>query len=207
MNKNKLTLLNIFILGGLMMLGGCVSTEKNTEPKVAKIDFNLPQQIKWKQIKNQQKAGNTLAEWIPVANKENSSSPVRIVYQRLLSNKSAKEFLSDAAKPLQKVCKDISASPFPNNSNYKDKVSIEVLCSRLGKAGFGTVSYLTAYSDGQANYFLMSEVKLPASKKAGLINPKNEQEKKWAVTAAELAKVMQKFNQNTRFCDTTGQCK
>lgn len=209
MNKNRLSVLNTLVIAGLLVLAGCVSTENTTTgtSKVAKIDFNLPQQVKWKQIKNQQQNGDTWAEWIPATNKDNNTAPVRVVYQRKVSNQSAKEFLLAVAQPLKKMCGDLKATVFKTNSTYANQMSIEAVCSRFAKAGFGTVSYLTAYSDGQADYFLISEVKLPASEKAGSINPKNEQEKKWAKTAVALAKVMKQFNKNTRFCDATGKCQ
>ncbi len=132
---------------------------------------------------------------------------MRVVYQRKVSVQPAKAFLLAAAQPLKKMCGDLKATAFKTNSTYDNQMSIEALCSRFAKSGFGTVSYLTAYSDGQANYFLISEVKLPASENAGLINPKNDQEKKWAQTGATLAKVMKQFNKNTHFCDATGQCQ
>ncbi len=207
MNKNKLNMLNVLAIGSLLTLTGCVGLKGSDEPAVAKIDFNLPQQIKWKQIKNQQKDGNTFVEWIPESNKDNNTAPARIMYRRTVSTQSAKPFLLATAQPLKKMCGDMTATLLKTDSTYPNQMSIEVLCSRLGKAGFGTVAYLTAYADGQANYFLMSEVKLPASQKAGSIIPKNEQEKKWAQTAAALAKVMKQFNKNTRFCDATGKCQ
>ncbi len=203
----KSNLLNVLAIGALLTLTGCVGLKGSNEPAVAKIDFSLPQQIKWKQIKNQQKDGNTWAEWIPETNKDNNTAPVRVVYQRKVSNQPAKAFLLAAAQPLKQMCGDLKATAFKTNSTYDNQMSIEALCSRFAKSGFGTVSYLTNYSDGQANYFLISEVKLPASEKAGLINPKNDQEKKWAQTAAALAKVMKQFNKNTRFCDVSGKCQ
>ncbi len=203
----KSNVLNALVIGGLLTLTGCVGLKGSNEPAVAKIDFSLPQQIKWKQIKNQKQDGNTWAEWIPETNKDNNTAPVRVVYQRKVSAQPAKVFLLAVAQPLKKMCGDLKATAFKTASAYPNQMSIEALCSRFVKSGFGTVSYLTAYSDGQANYFLISEVKLPASEKAGLINPKNDQEKKWAQTGATLAKVMKQFNKNTRFCDATGKCQ
>ncbi len=212
MNKNKLNSLNLLVIGSLLTLTGCVGTMDKKEIStattgVAKIDFSLPQQVKWKQIKNQQKDGNTWAEWIPEANKDNNTAPVRVVYQRKVSNQPAKTFLMAVAKPLKQMCGDLQATAFKTNSTYANQMSLEVLCSRFAKTGFGTVSYLTAYADGKANYFLISEVKYPASEKAGSINPKNEQEKKWAKTAVALSKVMKQFNKNTRFCNVAGKCQ
>ncbi len=211
MNKNKLNLFNVLVIAGLLVVSGCSSIKSSIgggeSVKVAKISFSLPQQIKWKQIKSQKQDGKILEEWIPEANKDNSTAPVRIIYQRIPSTKPAKAFLLSVTKPLAKACPDVKASIFKTKSNYKAQESFEVLCSRLGKINFGTASYLTAYSDGQANYLLMSEIKLPVSRKAGLVNPKNEREKRWAKTSAALAKVMKQFNQNTRFCDATGKCQ
>ncbi len=210
----KSNLLSILVVGGLLTLTGCVGVQGDSKKvtvgnkaTIGKIDFTLPQQIKWKQIKNQKKNGNLLAEWIPVTNKDHNSAPVRVIYQRLVSNQPVNKFLSAMTQPLQKACTNIKANPFKTTSTYKNQANVEVFCAQLGQSGFGTASYLSVFSDGVASYMLVSEVKLPPSKKAGVVRPKNNKEKQWASTSATLAKFMRQMNSNIRFCSTPKKCQ
>lgn len=203
-------MLNAFVAGVLLTMAGCASTEKAEKPtnvdKIAVIKFNLPQQLQWKQVKSQQKDGNALMEWIP-QNNDSSNTPVKVIYQRLVSDKSAVDFAKLGIQPLQKSCSDLKVSQLGAISTYKNKVNVEVLCSKLGKNKFGTATYLSVFADGSANHLLISEVKLPESNKAGTINPKNAKERQWAQTASVLAKLMQQLNANAVVCDTNKNCQ
>ncbi len=207
---NKSSILSVLAIGGILALTGCAGTQNSSEPKVAKINtitFTPPKQVKWKQIKNQQKDGYILAEWIPQESADNDSALVRILYNRSVSDKSATDFLSSAIQPMKQRCGDIAISPFKGGSVYKHQANAEVLCSQLSQTPFGTASYWSVFSDGVANHLVMSEVKLPPSKKAGLVTPKNEAEKKWAQNAAKLAMLMEQFNQGVRVCNAKKECQ
>ncbi len=210
MNKNKLNMFNILAIGGLLTLTGCVGLKGSDESAVTKINtitFTPPSQIKWKQVKSQQKNGYILAEWIPQDSVDNNRALVRILYNRSVSDKSATDFLSTAIQPMKQSCTDIAIAPVKGGSAYKNQANAEVLCAQLSKANFGTASYFSVFSDGEANHLVMSEVKLPPSKKAGVVTPKNEAEKKWAQNAATLVALMNKFNQGIRVCDAEKKCQ
>lgn len=207
-NKSSQILKGLAI-GGLLTLTGCVSIgggETATDGKIATINFNLPQQIKWSQSKNSQnKDGSMLAEWIPQGSKPNNT-PVRIIYQRLVPGASAQTFIGNALQPLQKVCTDIKINPFKATSQYPNQANAEVLCAQLGKNRFGTVSYVSVFSDKAANHLVISEVKMPASKKAGVLDFKTAQQKKQAQDSSALAKLMYQFNNSIRACDSKQKC-
>ena len=63
----KIFVFNALIAIILLILAGCASNKADIKKinEIATINFNLPQQIKWKQMKNQASKGSILAEWIP----------------------------------------------------------------------------------------------------------------------------------------------
>ncbi|PID66857.1 MAG: hypothetical protein CR975_01000 [Gammaproteobacteria bacterium] len=215
---NQLTMVNTAFFAVLLTLAGCVSTQggkgvksgdanKGTGIKeIATMNFAPPQQIQWKQIQNQQKDGNILAEWVPQKN-TSKNTPVRIVYRRFVSNQSASDFLLSAIQPFKKMCPDVKANAFKTKSSYANQAGAEVLCSRLGKAKFGMVSYWSVFADGKAAHLLMSEVKTPSSEKAGVIQPKNKKQRQWANASSQLAQLMGQFNANVQVCDAKKQCQ
>lgn len=208
MRMKKTHMMNTLIVGGLLTLAGC-SMNQGGSSSISAIDtmqFNLPAQIKWKQSKNQANKGNILAEWIPEGSNSNNT-PVRVIYQRLTPSQQTAAFLNKAVQPLQKVCTDIKVSPFKASSAYADQASAEILCAQLGKNQFGTVSYVSVFSDKMANHILVSEVKMPPSQKAGVLNFKTEKQKQQAQNSSALAKLMYQFNNSVRVCDKAKNCQ
>ncbi len=184
-----------------MNQGGSSITE------ISSMKFELPQQIKWKQTKNESKKGNIIAEWVPEGRNVNNT-PVRIIYQRVAPGKPTAEFMTKAIQqPLQKICTDSKISDFKTGSAYSDQMSSEIICSQLGKNKFGTVSYISVFTDKDANHILVSEVKMPPSKKAGVLKFKNDKEKQQAQNSQMLAKLMYQFNSTARVCDKAKNCQ
>lgn len=210
MRMKKVNKINILVIGAMLGLAGCVSTQDSTKSEkveqIATTNFNLPEQIQWKQVKNQEEAGNILAEWIPEGSELNNT-PVRVIYQRIPQAKPASEFVNVVVEPLQKVCTDIKVSPFKTTSTYENQASVEAICARLGKNNFGTVSYLSVFADNTANHMLVSEIKMPPSDKAGVLKFKNAKEKQLAETSSALANLLYQSHNGLRVCNADKHCQ
>ncbi|MBS9777676.1 MAG: hypothetical protein KGV50_02825 [Gammaproteobacteria bacterium] len=200
-------LVKAVIVGGLLTLAGCSVNEAGLSVnEIDTVNFELPKQVKWKQAKNESNKGNILAEWIPEGS-NSKNTPVRVIYQRLNPSQPTAQFMEKAIKPLQSVCADVKVAPFKTASKYADQASVEIICSQLGKNQFGTVSYVSVFTDGAANHVLVSEIKMPASKKAGVLNFKNEKQKQQAQNSKMLAGLMFQFTNSVRVCDKAKKCQ
>ncbi|MGY0398776.1 MAG: hypothetical protein ACWIPH_02315 [Ostreibacterium sp.] len=209
MYKQKINLLNVLIIGSVLTLVGCSTTTKDSKSMsgIGTMNFTLPQSIKWKQVKNQSNPGNNLlAEWIPANNNENNTL-VRVIYRRSNPVQPTPEVIANTLKPLQNSCSDIKIKSFKTSSQYLDQSSAEVLCAQLGGNSFGTISYVSIFTDQLANHILVSEVKMPPSKKAGLVDYKNAKQKQEIENRSALAQLMYQFNSSVRVCDAKKICE
>ncbi|MGY0398902.1 MAG: hypothetical protein ACWIPH_02960 [Ostreibacterium sp.] len=209
MRKKLSSLPMALLLGSLLALTACASTQgdktNKTVANIASIKFSLPKQIKWKQIKSTTKNGNNLTEWIP-ENSTDKNTLIRVFYQRSTPVQSTADYTANIIKAIQQICTDIKVTPFKITSTYTNRSNNEILCAQLVKNKFGTVSHVSVFSDNNANYALVSEVKTLESKKAGIVNYQNAQEKQRIQNSITLAKLMYQTHNNIRICNAAKEC-
>lgn len=209
--RSKQNLFNTIVIGGLLVIAGCTMTQNGgagAKHEIATMKFTLPrpEQIAWQQVKNQSKNGNMLSEWVPKGNTP-ANTPVRVIYQRLTPAMATNDFVGRVIQPIQKLCSDHKVAAFKGTSTYPDQANAEMICARLGKNSFGTITYLSVFTDQSANHMLVSEVKAPASEKAGVLNFKTDREKQMAQNSAALAKLMYELNYSVKVCDAKNRCQ
>lgn len=202
-NQNS-TWLSAVLLGGMVVLAGCTTT--GGQSSIASVKFDLPKQTQWTQVSNQtDKDGNMLAVWIPKGAKP-ATTQVRVIHQKFLPASTSGVMMGKVVSTMQKNCSDVKVTPYQSASKYPDQISNEIFCARLGNAKYGTVTYNSVFTDKDANHLISSEVKIPASDKAGELNFKTEKEKKQAQNSSALAKVMFDFMNTIRICESENNC-
>ncbi len=213
MKKNYSRLLVTVLASSALTLTGCMTASKSTEPAtpagtgVDSVSFNLPKQIEWQQTKNSKtKNGGIISEWIPKGTKL-SNTTVRVIYQKLVPATASNALLAQVAQPLKKNCADVQVTPFKTETKYAGALGQRVVCSKLGKNGFGVVLDTIAVSDKNASYLLISEVKMPASAKVGAIKPKNAKEKQQLANTQQLVSLMYTYVQTLKACDAKKNCQ
>lgn len=210
--KIQQQLLMAIVASTTLLIGGCTvggtgsSLSKNIQP-INHVQFNLPKQIQWANIKNNKTPnGDMIAEWVPKGFKS-SNSPVRVVYQRTSPAKQPNVLLTQVSQPLKAQCTDVKNTPQQSKSQHSSQASAEVICAQMGKNGYGLVTYTTIFADNAANHVVVSEIKTLPSQKAGLLTPKNAKEKKQIQNTQALIGVMRGFMDSVRVCDANKQCR
>ncbi|PIE45910.1 MAG: hypothetical protein CSA45_01340 [Gammaproteobacteria bacterium] len=199
-------------LGTMLLLTACTSmsnssgTDKNAEP-IDHITMSLPKQIQWQQAQNKKfDDGSMLAVWT-VKGRNAQNSPVQVVYNKVPAGNDAKAFLQKSIQPLKKSCADIKITDLPAGSKHTNQSSIEVICSRLGKDGYGMVYYVTALADAKTTHMVRSEIKTIPSEKAGMLKPSNKQEQAFVKNSVAIIDLMSNFMKTIRACDAQKVCR
>ncbi len=225
MKTRHFKILSGLLLSSTVVLTACTSTSNQTNgsgnvsntttgntatsqaQQISTFNFSLPEQIKWQQSKNlSKKNGGVVAEWIPQGTQLNNTQ-VRAIYQRLIPAVSNASLLQQIIRPLKKSCSDIRVTPFKAETSHAGALGQRVICSKLGKSPFGIVLDAVVMSDANASHLLISEVKTPASVKAGEIQPKTDKEKIALENTNKLISVMYASIQTARACDKNKQCR
>ncbi|PIE45121.1 MAG: hypothetical protein CSA45_04285 [Gammaproteobacteria bacterium] len=203
----KQTIFSTVLIGGLLTLAGCVTGQGGGSGSgIKEMTMSLPQQVQWVVSQNKTgKDGNQVTEWVPKGFKTNNT-PVRIIYQKMVPANKPQDIVAQMAGSLKKNCNDIKVSEFKSASKYPNQVNAEVLCGKLGKSPVGIAMYSSVFTDANANHLVIGEVKIPASKKAGVLDPKTKKEKEQARNAAGLVQLVQGFMQTVRACESKGKC-
>lgn len=190
-------------------------TSTNAQAKkkkaISKIDYvtmSFPKEIKWKQLQSREfEDGGMLAEWV-VDGLNAQTSPVIISYNKVIQTNNADKLARKLVTPLASACMDSKITNLAAQSQYTNQANIEVICSRFGRLGFfGTVNYITVFSDKSATHIISSETKTIPSKKAGLLVPSNNIEKEQIDNSAAIIQLMNTFRESIRVCDSKQVCR
>lgn len=179
---------------------------ENTLPSIAYINFIMPNQIEWVQhVNDRNDAGAIVAEW-GMKNYSQSDTPLRIMYNRVVPTGTPLNFLNQLITPLKQNCTDTKITPLPSASQYSIQSGAEAICARLGQNGFGVLVKLYVFADKDAMHLVASEVKIPPSEKAGILNFNNDAEKQQVQNAQTAISILGQFMETVRVCTENNQC-
>lgn len=172
--------------------------------EIAYLTFSLPEQVRWQQNEDEALDAAGVAEWF-VAGTTPQTSPARIMYQKLMPAQNSANVRAQVLKPLES-CTDSKVGGLRTASKYNRQLGFEAVCSKFGETNFGLTNYVAIFTDGAANHLVLTEVRTPASDKAGELKPKNAQEQQWAETSRQLAELLRNTMQTIRACDANNSC-
>lgn len=206
----------IAVFGATLALAGCKTTqpEKTTASSAAQnavkqinyLTMSFPQQVQWVQSQNKGfENGNMVAAWIAKGYNDNNT-PVKVIYNTVAQTANLTAFLQGALKPLQTSCADLKITNLKPVNSHSQQINLEVICSRLGKNNFGVLYYITALADGKNIHMVRSETKTLPSAKAGILNPRNQNERNMVNNSAALINLMNGFRQTIKACDAQNHC-
>lgn len=215
-NAKRIKTLNQFSLLGILIvvsLLGCVSRhdEKIMPPSSAsfplidEVQFTLPHQLKWSQSQNIRKNGQIVAEWV-IVGRNSMTTPVSFAYQRLVTPYGSAKLLQDLTHPYRKQCSDVIVTPLKLPQAYPNKAGLELICAKFGKTNYGLIAEIALYEDQQAKHLLLSEVKMPASEKAGELVFTNAEQQQTVKQSQALFQLMQQTMNTVKICDINKQC-
>lgn len=158
----------VSILGLSLILGACASTTPDTE--VSGISVDLPQE-NWVQITNKETTKQYIKEWIP-----NGKTPFDtnwiITEQKLplQSNISAEKFQKNMFSLVRQSCSDVLYNG-PQEINVKDHLTSvgRIMCAKQKGKPYGTFTDQRVVIQGLTAYVVTSELRIPASAKAGVL--------------------------------------
>ena len=172
--------------------------------EIGYLTFSLPEQVRWQQNEDPALDEAGVAEWF-VAGTTPQTSPARIMYQKLMPAQNSAAVRAQVLAPLES-CADSKVGGLRTGSKYNRQVSFEAVCSKFGETNFGLTNYVSIFTDGSANHMVLTEVRTPASQKAGELAPKNAQEQQWAETSRQLMDLLRNTMQTIRACDADNNC-
>ncbi len=198
----------LVLLGSLALcVSGCAGMKKTArqpgkedqgiKEEIAYLAFSLPEQVQWERNPDE-------AEWT-LAGYEPADSPARVMYQKLVPAQAPDALKRQVLEPLRD-CPDTQVSDLRGKSKYSDQITIEAICSQFGKDNFGLISYIGIFSDQTANHLLITEVRTPASKKAGLLTFQNSEAQKQAEASKILSELLYRLMESIRVCDEKNLC-
>ena len=171
---------------------------------IAYVTFSLPEQVQWEANQDPQLAKSGIAEWI-VKGTTAQSTPARVMYQKLSPAQSTSQLKGQVTSTLPS-CADSKVTDLRGTSQYRNYITFETICSKLGKNKYGLIDYVSIFTDGESNHVVLAEIKTPPSKKAGVLDAKTAQAQKQAETAKVLAELLNKTIQSVRACDANQRC-
>ena len=174
------------------------------QSEIGYVTFSLPEQVRWQQNEDPALDEAGVAEWF-VQGTTPQTSPARIMYQKLMPAQNSASVRAQVLKPLES-CVDSKVGGLRTGSKYARQVGFEAVCSKFGETNFGLTNYVAIFTDGAANHVVLTEVRTPASQKAGQLNPRTAEEKQWAETSAQLMDLLRNTMQTVRACDANNQC-
>ena len=174
--------------------------------KVAYLTFSLPEQIQWEQNQDPSLQQAGIAEFL-VKGYTTKNTPARVIYQQLAPAQTKASLRAQVLKPLEN-CPDSAVGEFRGDSQYRDQLNLEAVCSRLGQKGqYGLISFVSIFSDSASNHLVVSEVRTPPTAKAGDFNFKNAQMQQEAANRQAIAQLLRKTMQGIRACDEQKNCQ
>jgi len=158
----------VTILSLSLILGACASTTPKTE--VTGISVELPQD-NWVQVTNKEATGQYIKEWVP-----NGKTPFDtnwiITEQKLpiQSKISAEKFQKSMFSLAKQSCTDVLYNG-PQEINISDHLTSvgRIMCAKQNGQSYGTFTDQRVVIQGLTAYVVTSELRIPASSKAGVL--------------------------------------
>ena len=156
------------ILSLSLILGACASTTPKTE--ITGVSVELPQDD-WIQVTNKEATGQYIKEWVP-----NGKTPFDtnwIITQQKLpiqSKISAEKFQKSMFSLAKQSCSDILYNG-PQEINVNDHLTSvgRIMCAKQNGQSYGTFTDQRVVIQGLTAYVITSELRIPASSKAGVL--------------------------------------
>ncbi|PSU26130.1 hypothetical protein C9I99_26855 [Photobacterium lutimaris] len=164
----------VSILSLSLILGACASTSPKTE--VTGISVKLPQD-NWVQVTNKEETDQYIKEWVP-----NGKTPFDtnwiITEQKLpiQSKTSAENFQKSMFSLAKQSCTDVLYNG-PQEINVNDHLTSvgRIMCAKQNGKSYGTFTDQRVVIQGLTAYVVTSELRIPASSKAGVLAFDKEQ--------------------------------
>lgn len=159
----------LLIAMGTVLLASCASTSPSTS--VTSVNVELPQNINWSVVSDRSDKSQYIKEWVP--NGENPITSKWIITEQMLtlgSKTSAESFQKQMFALSKQGCTDVlfNGPQEIEVSGHKTSVGRIMCASQLGKP-FGTFTDQRVIVDGTTAYVVTSELRIPASQKAGVL--------------------------------------
>ena len=145
-----------------------------------------------------------ITQWM-VAGFDAKSTPAKVLYQRMAPPRPPATLLGLIRQSL-KPCAGVSMGDFTGSSKYHDQINIETICSRLGDAPFGVQSFYSIFSDRNANFLVIAEVRTPVANRAGVLEANNAVARRQAETSKLFSDLLFKLMRSIRVCDAKKVC-
>ena len=185
---------------------GQAAAKKKTKTKdgIAYVRISLPEEVEWEVNPDEKLARGGIIQWL-VAGYSAKDTPAKVLYQQVKPAKPAGELQMLIDKSLDD-CPDVDMGPFQGSSKYHDQINIEAICSRLGEERFGVQSFISIFSDNEANHVVIAEVRTPVAEKAGELNYRNPVMKQQVETSRVFSDLLYKLMHDIRVCDAKDLC-
>lgn len=194
-----------------IMLVGCGSLDSGSSKastamtgNIAKMQFTLPEKIKWDMTKG---SNGAVTIYTP-RGIEPKKSPIKLVYQYVKHDKDPKVLAAQIVAPFRNNCEKSKTNEFKTQSTYRNQHNYQTLCNKFKNAPFGMVNYVDIFTDAKGSHILIGEVKTPPSIEPGKLNtPQNDKEKKAAQDTVAFIRLVQKTMMEASVCNANGQCR
>ena len=158
----------VSILSLSLILGACASTNPKTE--ITGIEVELPQE-NWEQVTNREATGQYIKEWVPSGKTPFDTNWI-ITEQKLpLQSKiSAEKFQKGMFSLARQSCSDVLYNG-PQEINVNDHLTSvgRIMCAKQNSKSYGTFTDQRVVIQGLTAYVVTSELRMPASSKAGIL--------------------------------------
>ena len=181
-----------------------VLTAPMLQKEISHLTFSLPEQVKWERNPDEALANAGVAEWT-MAGYSVADTPARVMYQKLEPAQAPAALKRQVLEPL-KTCPDSQVNDFKGMSKYRQQVNIEAICSQLVPNNFGLISYVSIFSDQAANHMVITEIRTPSSKKAGVLSFQDTEAQRQAEASKILSELLYNLMQTIRICDEKNLC-
>ena len=158
----------VTILSLSLMLGACASTTPKTE--ITGVSVELPQDD-WVQVTNKEATGQYIKEWVPKGKTPFDTNWI-ITQQKLpiQSKISAEKFQKSMFSLAKQSCSDVLYNG-PQEINVNDHLTSvgRIMCAKQNGQSYGTFTDQRVVVQGLTAYVVTSELRIPASSKAGVL--------------------------------------
>lgn len=154
---------------GTALLTGCVSTTPTTQ--VTNVAVELPKSKQWSVETDQADSTQYIKEWVPEGDNPLSAKWI-ITEQKLVlsSTTSADSFQRDMFALAKQSCSDVLYNGPQEIEDKGHKTSVgRIMCAAQNGKPYGTFTDQRVVVNGQTVYVVTSELRIPASEKAGVL--------------------------------------
>jgi len=152
------------------VLAGCATTPPANP--ITSIKVVLPEANKWTQITNKSEAGQYIREWVPEASTGENTKWIVIEQKFVLgSSVSAESYIKRIFSLARGACSDILYNgPEKMYTNGHETYVGRFMCAQQKGKSYGTFTDQRVVAQGKEVFVVTSELRLPASTKAGILS-------------------------------------